>query len=70
MRQLLNFNKIKISDLGLLSLQQIAFFVTLCKGYLGCPPYFPLWLAMFHGRAQRRKVEEGGDLIASGDITF
>jgi hypothetical protein len=70
LRQFLNFYKIKLSDLGPLSLQQISFFVTLCEGYLGCPPYFPLWLAMFHDRAQRKKPEEGGDLIASGGITF
>ena len=37
---------------------------------MGAPPYFPLWLAMFHGRDQRKKPEEGGDLIVSGGITF
>ena len=56
MRQFLNFYNIKISDLGPHSIQQIAFFMTLCEGYLGCPPYFLLWLAMFHGRAQRNKA--------------
>jgi hypothetical protein len=38
----LAFYGIKLSDLGPHSIQQIAFFVTLCEGYLGCPPYFPL----------------------------
>ena len=52
------------------SVLQISFFVTLCEGFLGCPPYFPLWLALFHGRAQRKKPEDGGELIASGGITF
>ena len=70
LRQFLNFYRIKISDLGPHSVQQIAFFMTLCEGFLGCPPYFPLWLALFHGRAQRKKPEEGGELIASGGITF
>ena len=70
LRQFLKFYNIKISDLGPHSVQQISFFITLCEGFLGCPPYFPLWLALFHGRAQRKKPEEGGELIASGGITF
>ena len=51
LRQFLSFYRIKISDLGPHSVQQIAFFMTLCEGFLGCPPYFPLWLILFHGRA-------------------
>ena len=70
LRQFLNFYSIKLSDLGPHSMQQIAFFVTLCEGWLGCPAYFPLWLAMFHGRAQRTSDDDGGELIASGGITF
>src|SRR3954467_15599796 len=35
----------------------------------GDPPYFPLWLAMFHGRAQRERGEDG-ELIPYGGITF
>src|SRR4051812_15405578 len=31
------------------------------------PPYFPLWLPIFHGRAQRG---EDGELILYGGITF
>jgi hypothetical protein len=41
-RHFLAFYGIKISDLGPHSIQQITFFITLCEGYLGCPPYFPL----------------------------
>jgi hypothetical protein len=40
------------------------------RGYLGCPPYFPLWLAIFHGRAARVSEEDGGQLLESGGITF
>jgi hypothetical protein len=32
--------------------------VTLCEGYLGCPPYFPPWLSIFHRRAKRVCEEE------------
>src|SRR4051812_33579920 len=67
LRHLLRFYCIKLHDLGPHSIQQIAFFVSLCEGWLGCPPYFPLWLAIFHGRAQRG---DDGELIPSGGITF
>ncbi|KAK1627319.1 hypothetical protein QYE76_001634 [Lolium multiflorum] len=43
----------EVSDLGPHSVQQIALFVALCECYLGCPPYFPLWVSIFHGRATR-----------------
>jgi hypothetical protein len=49
----LSFYRIKISDLGPHSIQQISFFVTLYEGYLGCPPYFPLWLSIFHECVRR-----------------
>src|SRR3954464_13716850 len=67
LRRLLRFYRIKLHDLGPHSIQQIAFFVSLCEGWLGCPPYFPLWLAIVHGRAQRG---DNGELIPSGGITF
>ncbi|KAK1611154.1 hypothetical protein QYE76_034827 [Lolium multiflorum] len=51
LRPLLAFNNIKVSDLGPHSVQQISLFVALCECYLGCPPYFPLWVSIFHGRA-------------------
>ncbi|KAK1664676.1 hypothetical protein QYE76_052835 [Lolium multiflorum] len=68
-RQLLSFYNIKVSDLGPHSVQQIALFVALCECYLGCPPYFPLWVSIFHGRATRvSKVDQS--LIPNGGITF
>jgi hypothetical protein len=69
-RHFLAFYGIKISDLGPHSIQQIAFFVTLCEGYLGCPLYFPLWLSIFHGCMKRVSDQEGGQLIDCGRITF
>jgi hypothetical protein len=70
-RHFLAFYGIKISDLGPQSIQQIAFFVTLCEGYLGClPPYFPLWLSIFHGCAKCASNKAGGQLIGCGGITF
>ncbi|KAK1601276.1 hypothetical protein QYE76_017230 [Lolium multiflorum] len=69
LRQLLAFYNIKISDLGPHSVQQIALFVALCECYLGCPPYFPLWVSIFHGRATR--VSKNSEaLIPNGGITF
>ncbi|KAK1685203.1 hypothetical protein QYE76_046051 [Lolium multiflorum] len=68
-RQLLSFYNIKVSDLGPHSVQQIALFVALCECYLACPPYFPLWVSIFHGRATRvSKVDQ--TLIPNGGITF
>lgn len=69
-RRLLAFYNISISDLGPHSIQQIAIFVAFCESYLGCPPYFPLWLSIFHGRASREGKGEDSPLIASGGITF
>ncbi|KAK1652089.1 hypothetical protein QYE76_069894 [Lolium multiflorum] len=68
-RQLLSFYNIKVSDLGPHSVQQIALFVALCECYLGCPPYFPLWVSIFHGRASRISKSEQS-LIPNGGITF
>ncbi|KAK1683835.1 hypothetical protein QYE76_044683 [Lolium multiflorum] len=68
-RQLLSFYNIKVSDLGPHSIHQIAMFVALCECYLACPPYFPLWVSIFHGRATRvSKVNQ--TLIPNGGITF
>jgi hypothetical protein len=69
LRQLLAFYDIKISDLGPHSVQQIALFVALCECYLGCPPYFPLWVTIFHGRATRVSKSDQS-LIPNGGITF
>jgi hypothetical protein len=68
-RQLLAFYNIKISDLGPHSVQQIALFVALCECYLGCPPYFPLWVSIFHGRATRVSKSDLS-LIPNDGITF
>ncbi|KAK1662797.1 hypothetical protein QYE76_050956 [Lolium multiflorum] len=69
LRQLLAFYSIKISDLGLHNVQQIVLFVALCECYLGCPPYFPLWVSIFHGRATRVSKSDQS-LIPNGGITF
>ncbi|KAK1608227.1 hypothetical protein QYE76_031900 [Lolium multiflorum] len=51
------------------SVQQISLFVALCECYLACPPYFPLWVSIFHGRATR--ASKGSEaLIPNGGITF
>ncbi|KAK1648843.1 hypothetical protein QYE76_066648 [Lolium multiflorum] len=69
LRQLLAFYNIKVSDLGPHSVQQISLFVALCECYLACPPYFPLWVSIFHGRATR--ASKGSEaLIPNGGITF
>ncbi|KAK1610986.1 hypothetical protein QYE76_034659 [Lolium multiflorum] len=67
-RQLLAFYDIKICDQGT-SVQQISLFVALCECYLGCPPYFPLWVSIFHGRATRASKSSEA-LIPNGGITF
>jgi hypothetical protein len=36
---------------------------------LGCPPYFPLWVSIFHGRATRASKSSEA-LIPNGGITF
>ncbi|KAK1601133.1 hypothetical protein QYE76_008068 [Lolium multiflorum] len=69
LRQLLAFYSIKVSDLGPHSVQQISLFVALCECYLGCPPYFPLWVSIFHGRATRASKNSEA-LIPNGGITF
>ncbi|KAK1625972.1 hypothetical protein QYE76_000287 [Lolium multiflorum] len=69
LRQLLAFYNIKVSDLGPHSVQQISLFVALCECYLGCPPYFPLWVSIFHGRATRASKSSEA-LIPNGGITF
>ncbi|KAK1602290.1 hypothetical protein QYE76_008139 [Lolium multiflorum] len=69
LRQLLAFYSIKVSDLGPHSVQQISLFVALCECYLGCPPYFPLWVSIFHGRATRASKSSEA-LIPNGGITF
>ncbi|KAK1605028.1 hypothetical protein QYE76_028701 [Lolium multiflorum] len=69
LRQLLAFYNIKISDLGPHNIQHIALFVALCECYLGCPPYFPLWVSIFLGRVTRVSKSDHS-LIPNGGITF
>jgi hypothetical protein len=69
LRQLLAFYNIKISNIGPHNIQQIALFMALCECYLGCPPYFPLWLAIFHGMATWMSKSDQ-TLIPVGGITF
>jgi hypothetical protein len=67
-RRFLAFYNIKNTDLGPHSIQQLAIFVAFCESYLGCVPYFPLWLALFHGRATHEG--KNGPVQACGGITF
>ena len=67
-RQFLAFYNIKNTDLGPHSIQMIAIYVAFCESYLGCRPYFPLWLALFHGRAH--PAGSDNPLQASGGINF
>jgi hypothetical protein len=69
LRRLLAFYNIKISDLAPHSIQQISLFIALCEYYLCCPPYFPLWLSYFHGRATRQSKDDP-TLVPVGAITF
>jgi hypothetical protein len=69
LRQLLAFYNIKISNLGPHNVQQISLIVALCECYLGCPPYFSLWLEIFHGRAGRMSKSDQ-TLVPVGGITF
>jgi hypothetical protein len=68
-RRYLDFYSIKISDLGPYSIQQIALFVVLCECYLCWLPYFPPWLAIFHGHATCVSKSER-TMTAAGGITF
>lgn len=64
LRRFLAFYNIKLTDLGPHSIQQISLFVAFCECYLGCPPYFPLWLAIFHGRVSHESAN--GPMVAVG----
>ena len=59
---------IKPSNLGPHSIEQLAIFVAFCECYLGCRPYFTLWLELFHGRIGREA--SGGLILAAGGVTF
>jgi hypothetical protein len=69
MRQFLVFYNINITDLGPHSVQQISLLVVLCECYLGYPPYFPMWLSIFHCRAARMSKSDP-TLVLVGGITF
>jgi hypothetical protein len=69
LRQLLAFYNIKIYDLRPHSVQQISLLVVMCECYLRCPPYFPLWVSIFHRRVARVSKSDPS-LIPNGGITF
>jgi hypothetical protein len=73
LRQLLAFYNIKVSDLGQHNVQQVSLFVALCECYLGCPPYFPLFVALcesiFRGRAAQMS-KSNQMLVSVSGITF
>jgi hypothetical protein len=60
------FYRIKPSDLGPHSIQQIDVFVAFRESYLGCEPYFPLWLTLF----PRHHSGKGESKLVSGGIVF
>ena len=64
LQRFLAFYNIKLTDLGPHNIQQISLFVAFCEFYLGCPPYFPLWLAIFHGRVTHESAS--GPMVAVG----
>jgi hypothetical protein len=41
-------------------------FAGFCKSYLGCAPYFPLWLHLFYGKTQ----PAGNAIQDAGGVTF
>jgi hypothetical protein len=48
------------------NIQQIAIFMAFYESYLGCEPYFLMWLTLFHGR----RSGKGETVPASGNIIF
>jgi hypothetical protein len=42
--------------------------VALCECYLGCPPFFPLWLSIFHGKLQTESAK--GRMQRTRGVTF
>ena len=67
-RRFCAYYAIKPSDLGLHSIEHLAIFVAFCECYLGCRPYFPLWLELFHDRI--RLEASGGLMLAASEVTF
>ena len=64
-RRFLDFYGLQVHDLTPNSILHLACFVTLCEGYFGCAPFFPLWLWIFHG-----KLGKGGDMAPCGGLNF
>jgi hypothetical protein len=67
-RRLLTFYRIQIHDLSPNSILQISCFIMLYECYLGCPPFFHLWLSIFHGKLQTETAK--GPMQVTGGITF
>ena len=64
-RRFLDFYGLQVHDLTPNSILHLACFVTLCEGYFGCAPFFPLWLWIFHG-----KLWNGSDMAPCGGPNF
>ena len=67
-RTLLAFYGLQPHNLAPNSILQISCFVALCEFYLGCAPFFPLWLQLFRGKLQT--TGRGGPPLRCGGVTF
>ena len=64
-RRFLAFYGIQVYDLTPNSILHLSCFVTLCEAFLGCPPFFPLWLQIFHGKLGNKQA-----LMPCGGLNF
>ena len=55
-RRFLAIYGIQVHDLTPNSILHLSCFVTLCEAFLGCPPFFPLWLQIFHGKLGNKQA--------------
>lgn len=65
----LAFYNIRMYDLAPNSILALSCFVSFCECFLGCPPYFPLWLSLYFGKA----LPEGDEsklLQMTGGVCF
>jgi hypothetical protein len=70
-RRFLHFYHIKISDLGPFFFEHLSTFQAFCKSYLGCPPFFPLWLTLYPARTFNDEINGAkGPVQACGGIVF
>ena len=64
-RRFFAFYGIQVHDLTPNSILHLSCFVTLYKAFLGCPPFFPLWLQIFHGKLGNKQA-----LMPCGGLNF